>query len=162
MTQSNLISDIQAAKHVVWSAIHEMPGANAGRAASRWLSPNCQWYVAHPFNLLSGTAAVLGKFYEPLLKAFPDIERRTDIFIAGFWDGHLDGGDGIWVSCTGNYLGTFKDDFLGIPATKEAAYLRFGEFYRVVGGQIVEARILLDIIDLARQAGRPLLPPGTG
>ena len=156
------VADLQSAKQVVWSAIQQMPGPNAAHAAAQWLSPNCEWHVAHPFNLLSGVAAVVEGFYKPLISAFPDVERRTDIFMAGHWDGHLDGGDGVWISCTGNYLGTFKGDFFGIPATKEAAYLRFGEFYRVVAGKIVEARILLDIIDLARQAGRPLLPPGTG
>jgi predicted ester cyclase len=49
--------------------------------------------------------------------------------------------------------------FLGIPAGPDIRRLRFGEFYRVAEGRIVEIRCLFDILGLAAQAGYRLLPP---
>ena len=110
--------------------------------------------ISHPVNELTGPQAVAVGFLAPLMAAFPDVERRTDLFFGGHWDGHICGGEGLWVTCTGHYLGTFTQPLFGIPATGEPAWLRFGEFYRIVDGRIAEARILLDLVDLARQAGR--------
>jgi predicted ester cyclase len=153
---------LQAAKDTVWSALMRLPGPDALGACREWLTPDCQWQVGHPIERLQGPQAVADGFFAPLTAAFPDVERRPDLFFGGHWDGRFDGGEGWWVSCTGHYLGTFKADWLGIRATGEAATLRFGEFYRVVDGRIAEARILLDIVDLARQAGHRILPPCTG
>ena len=150
------------AKHLVWRFLSAAPGADASAACSTLLAPDCQWHVGHPINLLSGAQTVHAEFFGPLQAAFPDLERRADIFFGSHFDGRFDGGAGWWVCTTGQYLGTFKADWLGIPATGEPATLRFGEFYRVEGGRIVEARVLLDIIDLARQAGVNLLPPSSG
>ena len=150
------------AKQLVWRFLSAAPGADTPVACSTLLAPDCQWHVGHPINLLSGAQAVHDEFFGPLQAAFPDMERRADIFFGSHFDGRFDGGAGWWVCTTGHYLGTFKGDWLGIPATGEPATLRFGEFYRVEGGRIVEARVLLDIIDLARQAGVNLLPPSSG
>ena len=150
------------AKQVVWQALMALPGPDPAAACGRWLAPDCAWHGPHPINELQGAQAVADGFWAPLQSAFADLERRPDIFMAGHWDGRLDGGAGCWVASTGHYLGSFCADWLGIPATGEPASLRYGEFYRVEGGRIVEARVLLDIVDLARQAGRPLLPRPTG
>lgn len=53
-------------------------------------------------------------------------------------------------------------DWLGIPATGDTVYVRIGEFYRVEDSKIVEARILLDLVDVMRQAGYPVLPKSRG
>ncbi|MDQ2780373.1 MAG: ester cyclase, partial [Pseudomonadota bacterium] len=121
--------------------------------------------------------AVMQDFVAPLQAAFPDLERRTDIYIGGHWQSPPAGatgysppevaGPGWWVSTTGHYVGTFMRNWLGIAATGEPATLRFGEFYRWQRGvdgsaRVVEARILLDIVDLARQAGLRLLPLSLG
>ena len=41
-------------------------------------------------------------------------------------------------------------------------FLRYGEFYRIEDGKIAEAVILLDLLDLLRQAGRMPLPKTAG
>jgi predicted ester cyclase len=158
-------AELQSAKDTVWAALAALPGPDALAACHAHLAPDCHWQACYPIELLTGPRAVAEGFFSPLAAAFPDLERRLDIFMAGHWDGRYDadgGGAGYWVSCTGHYLGTFAGNWLGIPATGEAATLRFGEFYRVVNGRIAEARIILDIVDLARQAGHRILPPCTG
>lgn len=149
-------------KRKTWGALETLPATAALADATKYLAADCEWHVSHPINTLRGPQAVAEGYFAPLRQAFPDIERRTDIFFAGDWDGLIDGGAGRWISCTGHYLGTFRVDWLDIPATGEPATIRFGEFYRIVDGRIAEARILLDIVDLARQAGHPVLPPSPG
>lgn len=155
-------AELADAKRVAWLAMLALPGADAAAACEQHLSADCAWHGPHPINALTGPRQVAEAFWAPLQAAFPDLERRPDIFMGGHWDGRFDGGAGWWVASTGHYLGTFRADWLGIPATGEPATLRYGEFYRVVDGRIAEARVLLDIVDLARQAGRPMLPTPSG
>jgi hypothetical protein len=51
---------------------------------------------------------------------------------------------------------------LGLPASNQWLYVRFGEFYRLEGGRIVDAYISLDLIDVMRQLGVNPLPPSLG
>ncbi len=153
---------LAAAKDATWLAIQRLPGRGFEAACREILTSDTQWVVSHPVNELVGPQAVADGFFAPLLAALPDLERRTDLFFGGWWDGKICGGEGFWVTCTGHYLGTLRADLFGIPANNEPVWLRFGEFYRIVDGQIAEARILLDLVDLSRQVGRPILPKPTG
>ena len=165
-------------KAQVWSMLQRLPGPDMSAALQEHLSPDASWTFSHPINELIGPAAVAAGFYGPLLKALPDLERRSDIFIGGAWvnpmpgeTGHADpsiGGEGFWCSTIGHYMGSFVQPWLGIPPTGDTVTLRFGEFYRWLPGapgqpgRVAEARILLDIVDLARQAGISLLPKSSG
>ena len=165
-------------KAQVWQLLQQLPGPDGAVALQAHLTPDAVWTVSHPLNEMVGPAAINERFYGPLRAAMPDIERRSDIFMGGAWVsppagevGHAPpalGGEGWWCSTIGHYMGTLKQPWLGIPATGDTVTLRFGEFYRwapgVAGsaGRITEARILLDIVDLARQAGVALLPPSSG
>ncbi len=153
---------LHRAKKLVWDALTALPGTAIPQALTRHFDAACDWHTSHPINELKGPDAISDQFWQPFVKAFPDLERRTDIFFGGEFDGRFVGGAGIWVCATGHYAGTFRHDWLGIPATGEPAFVRFGEFYRVDGDRIVEARVLLDLIDLMRQAGCPVLPPSNG
>ena len=169
---------LAACKADVWRLVQRLPGADMAAALRDQVAPDAHWHVFHPINELAGTRAVVDRFYGPLQAAFPDLERRIDLFFAGHWTSPAEGelghspahvrAEGWWATAMGHYIGTFRQPWLGIPATGEPAVLRFGEFYRWQpspsgnGGQIVEARVLLDIVDLARQAGRALLPPSRG
>ena len=158
-SQTDLLA---AAKNAAWSAITRLPCRHFEVACRELLTADSQWVVSHPVNELVGPNAVAAAFYAPLLTALPDIERRTDLFFGGWWAGEICGGEGFWVTCTGHYLGTLRADLFGIPASNEPVWLRFGEFYRMVDGRIAEARIMLDLVDLARQVGHPILPKPTG
>ena len=154
--------DLQHAKACAWQALSKWPGTAIDAWAERWLAPNVQWVASHPINEQRGVQAVCDAFIAPLVSALPDVERRMDLFFGGHWDGRIDGGAGLWVTCTGHYLGTFRQPLWGIPPSGQPVWLRFGEFYRIEGGRIAEARILLDLVDLARQVGHRLLPVSSG
>ena len=173
-TGSEFARQLAACKADVWRLVQRLPGPEMAAALREQVQPDAHWHIFHPLNQLAGTAAVADQFYGPLQAAFPDLERRTDLFFGGFWSSPPPGAlahsppgvraEGWWVTVMGHYMGSFTQPWLGIPATGDVATLRFGEFYRWQphpsgqGGQIVEARVLLDIVDLARQAGRRLLP----
>lgn len=117
---------------------------------------SCVAHVYHPVNTLVGRAAIIEHLLQPMARAFPDVERRDDIFLAGRWKG------AAWVAASGHYAGTFRSPFAGIPPTGRLAQLRFGEVLRVADGRIVEAYCHLDFLDLMRQAGVDPLPPSRG
>ena len=165
---------LAAMKAQVWTLLQSLPGPDMAKALQEHLAPDAIWNLSHPLNELHGPRAIGEGFYGPLLAAMPDLERRSDIFMGGAWlsppagaIGHAPpsvGGEGWWCSTIGHYVGTFRQPWLGIPHTGEPVTLRFGEFYRwdPLRLKVTEARILLDIVDLARQAGVPLLPPSNG
>ena len=165
---------LATAKSVVWAALQALPGntaqgptaPSASPALAQYFDPECEFHVFHPINTLHGTAAMNAKFWQPLLHAMPNLERRTQLFFAGEFDGRFCGGAGAWVTAHGYLCGTFVHDWLGIPATGDTVYVRIGEFYRVAdtpqGPRIIDARILLDLVDVMRQAGYHVLPRSTG
>ena len=152
--------DLQAAKAVVKQWLAE-PRLGA-QLAPTLLAHDAEWHCSHPVNVLSGRDAIVDGWVNALTAAFKGIERRTDIFMAGGFDGRFCGGEGIWVAAIGHYVGIFEAPLWGIRAHGRTAFLRFGEFYRVVNGQIVEARILVDLVDLLRQTGIDVLPKSPG
>ena len=94
-------------------------------------------------------------FWAPLMAAFPDLERRPDIFFAGQWDGRYDGGQGLWVSS--HYLGTFAADCLGVPACGAAIQKRVMAWWRCEAGLLVENWVFIDLPHLMLQMGVDLL-----
>jgi hypothetical protein len=91
-----------------------------------------------------------------LRRAFPDLQRHTDILLGGTFN------DQQWVSGTGYFSGTWTQDWLGMPATGAPATIRWGEFCRIDADRIVASYVLLDLVDLLRQAGVAVLPPSRG
>ena len=122
--------------------------AGVARAA---LSPDCLWEVSHPCPPLTGPDAVLEGFVLPLRRALTQARRRDEIFI-GARNRRAEGGD--WTASVAHYVGNFAQPLFGIRPSRHLAFLRAGEFYRVDGGHITKARIILDLPDLMRQAGR--------
>ena len=127
----------------------------AQRTADQWpgvlgtlYDADMAWHGPHPINTLRGYRAVLDGFWVPLLAALPDIERRDDILICGEFKA------GAWVGASGYYTGTFANDWLGIPASGGILNIRFGEFSRLEAGKVQEVYLILDILDVLRQAGR--------
>jgi hypothetical protein len=159
---TTLTHQLSAAKQCVWSFMQALPGGDIGAACKTGLTRDVQWVASHPIDELRGPEAVADTYFAPLARALPDAERRCDIFFGGHWDGRIDGGAGCWITATGHIVGTLREPLWGIPAHGELVWLRLGEFYRVVEGRIAEARVLLDLVGLARQVGRPVLPVSTG
>jgi ketosteroid isomerase-like protein len=118
------------------------------------------WRGMHPFYEQIGADAVASTFWLPLRKSLSSLQRREDVFMAGFND--VDQGTSVWVASMGNMMGLFDHDWLGIPATGKMAFLRYAEFHRVAEGVIAESAFFCDIISVMQQAGCDPLPQQTG
>ena len=142
------------------------------------------WRGMHPFYEKQGGDVVTDDFYAPLITAFAPLQRRPDVFFAGFndvatstapdHDGHggdENGADDVWVCQMGHLLGLFDEPWLDIPPTRKMCFLRYAEFHRVIddagedgsgAGSIAETALFVDIISIMAQAGQYPLPPPTG
>lgn len=104
--------------------------------------------VVHPFNAMSGSEQYYDVVLGSLLKSFEGLYRRDYILMAGQFEG------AEWVSSTGYYAGKFVQDWLGIRASNALAYLRVGEFHKMVDGKIVASHIFFDIPELMLAVGQ--------
>ena len=135
----------------------------------RHCAPDCLWRIFHPIDDLRGTQAAADGFWTPLKAAFPDYEQRPAFLLGGAYEGRAQ------VSSWGVAMGIFDAPWLGIPPTRRPAALRFGVNATLEGDRFVRIHVLLDVLDVMRQAGvYPLRampgsaeawgfpPPGTG
>ncbi|MCX6064929.1 MAG: nuclear transport factor 2 family protein [Chloroflexi bacterium] len=113
-------------------------------------------HVTHPINELTGLDNIGSKLWRPLRQALPDAERRDDIVAGGLYR------DTSWIACLGNYVGTFEQDWLGIPATRGVVAVRFAEGHELRDGKITKSHLFIDFLDLMRQAGYWPLAPSLG
>jgi len=112
---------------------------------------------AHPLGEPVGVDAFVDGVLAPLQAAWPDLERRDWIVMAGP-DTH--GAD--WIGCAGTYVGTFVRPWLDIPATGHFVHMRFHEYYRVQDGRIVEMQSQWDIPEVMMQANAWPMAPSLG
>ncbi len=120
-------------------------------------SPAAIVQLAFPFETLDGPGELVDIAYRPLARAWPDLERRDTIVIAG----STPAGDD-WVGCCGFYTGTFRHPWLDIPPTGHQVAMRFHEFYRFVDGRVAETQALWDIPEVMMQAGVWPMAPSLG
>ena len=151
---------VLANKRLVKGLLDAVAGGPVGRlrkSLEAAYHPDVRWRGSHPLNEMAGLDEIESKVWRPLLQAFPDLERRDNLLIGGTEpDGSgKDGRKGRdYVGAVGCYAGRFMEDWLGIPATGGAVYLRYGEMHQVQDGKIIQSTVLLDILDLIRQTGR--------
>jgi predicted ester cyclase len=142
--------------HNALAKLAEATPDTLGAALAAAYHPQAEWRGSHPLNEMVGVEAMAGIVWAPLLRAFPDLERRDVIVVGGEYKGHA------LVATLGHYCGTFREDWLGIPATGRPVYLRYGEVHRVVDGKIDQSTVLIDVLDVIRQAGFWPLAPSLG
>ncbi|WND03021.1 ester cyclase [Temperatibacter marinus] len=116
-------------------------------AALDVLSDNVRWHAAHPVNDLKGKDPFMSDYWNPIKSALPDVERQPFIAFEDDYNGRT------WVCSMGYLVGSFMNDLFGIPASKEALFLRYGEFICVEDGKITEAYIIPDFLDAMQQVG---------
>ena len=159
----NAMTDFQSIKKLVGQYYRELDTAvpeDAGRVISRYAAKGYTWRGMHPFNELDGADAVGEVFWAPFLKSMAPIQRRPDIFMAGWNDIEPVGGE--WVCSMGHLLGLFDHSWLGIPPTGKMTFLRYVEFHQVEAGQIKQTALFLDLPGVMRQAGLQPFPVETG
>ncbi len=127
------------------------------RALGELMVPDAPVMLAHPFEDLDGPAGWFGEALAPLGRAWPDLERRDWIVMAGD-----DTYGNAWIGCAGDYVGTFVEPWLGIPPTGHPTSMRFHEFFRVEDGRVVEMQALWDLPEVMLQAGAWPLAPSLG
>lgn len=155
MNDDELLSAKRFARQALGAIVEAKPG-ELDRSLAAAYAPDAHWRGSHPLNEVTGLEAIAATVWRPLHDAFPDLERRDNLLIGGRWN------DGLWVGAVGHYCGTFRKDWLTIPATGRTIYLRYGEFHRISGGRIVQTTSLIDVLDVIRQAGFWPLAPSLG
>lgn len=113
--------------------------------------------LCHPFGDLCGPAELYERAYAPLVAAVPDLERREMIVMAGQTPEGQD-----WIGMMGNYMGTFTAPFQDIPPTGHLVHMRYHEYYRIEGEQIIEMQAIWDIPELMMQANAWPMAPQLG
>ena len=160
MPEQSAIEDrLLACKRDLHRALYRLAAAEAGDSGERLASlyrSDAVWRGSHPLDEVRGTDAIDAIVWRPLLQSFPDLERRDLIFVGGRCE------DRDMVAAMGHYCGTFREDWLGIPATGRPVYLRYGEVHHVEGGRIVQSWCLWDVLDVIRQAGYWPIAPSLG
>jgi predicted ester cyclase len=142
--------------HQALSALAEATSATLDARLAAAYHPHAEWRGSHPLNEMRGLDAIAATVWRPLLQSLPDLERRDVIVMAG----HSYGTD--MVGAVGHYCGTFRHDWLGIPATGRTLYLRYGEMHVMEGGRIAQSTVLIDMLDAMRQAGIWPVAPSLG
>ncbi|MEL6808417.1 MAG: ester cyclase [Pseudomonadota bacterium] len=155
------MTDFSRAKACVQAHHAAMSGATADTVAaalSQHMAPDATWRGMHPFHVQTGPQAVADTFWSPFLQAMSRVQRREDVFFAG--DNHLEAG-GRWVASMGHFMALFDAPFLGIQPTGKIVMVRYAEFSRIEGDQIVEQALFVDLLHLMAQVGQYPLPDMT-
>ncbi len=139
------------------AALYDFDAERAQAVMRDLCAPDVVFHLCHPmgdFNTVDGFfKASLGS----LQSAWPDLERRDTIVMAGSTDE-----DTHWVGCCGYYTGTFMSSWLHIPPSGHQVAMRFHEFYCFEAGKIVEVQAIWDIPEVMMQAQAWPLSPSLG
>lgn len=168
---------LQAAKRRVLAyceAFDNAPVNQLTKTLQQHTHPDYHWRGMYPFYELNGHEAVVEQFWQPLKSAVTHLQRRPDIFLAGFnsstrttqesdkkGSGPVDENH-LWVCQMGHFMGLFDHPWLDIPCHHRMLSIRYVEFHRIVDERIAESALFLDLIGVMRQAGHNPLPPQTG
>lgn len=131
---------------------HRQIGTNLHQLFKNTFSQNVVVKVTKPFQEMNGLDKSLEDFWKPMIYAFPDLELHPYILLGDSYE------DRDYVSCTGNMIGTFIHDWLGIPSTHQATWLRFAGHFLFKEKRIVKAWFFIDVLDVMRQAGFDFFP----
>jgi len=126
-------------------------------ALSDLATPDALFRLCHPFGDMTGPDAFYEGAYKGLFDAWPDLERRDYIVMAG-----PDEFGNDWVGCGGYYTGVFTAPWLDIPPTGHQVSMRYHEFFRFVDGKVVEYQALWDIPEVMMQADAWPMAPSLG
>ena len=151
----------QDQKSLILSFYDELEAANADsvrKVISQFTNTDFQWYGVYPFNEQNGGDAVAEVFWIPFLSAWSNVQRRQDVFLAG--TSEIDNTD--WVISMGHFMGLMDGNWLGFPASRKLAFLRYADFNCIKDGKIIRGSFFCDLIGLMHQLGINPLPPQTG
>ena len=137
----------KAAYHTYRHAFERSDPAKIKAAVNRIFASDAKIDVAHPINETHGAEGVFNDILLPILEAFRGFQRRDYVMIGGEYGGSE------WVTTTGYFCGHFENPWLGIAPSNKLEHIRFGEFHRMVDGQIVQSQIFLGVAELIINLG---------
>jgi predicted ester cyclase len=145
-------------KNRYWNVVngHRDLGTQHRALTEQLYAPDCDFNAGAPISNCAGRDKITSRFWEPLVHAFPDLERRTDILMHGQFKG------GDWMVSTGNFVGHFQNDLYGLTASGRPHFIRYGWFDRIEGGLVVESYVLLDLTRLMVETDQWPLRPQLG
>ena len=155
------MKNYQDQKSLILSFYDELEATNAdgvGKVIGQFTNRDFQWYGVYPFNEQNGGDAVAEAFWIPFLTAWSHIQRRQDVFLAG--TSEIDNTD--WVISMGHFMGLLDGNWLGLPASRKIAFLRYADFNCIKDGKIIRSSFFCDLIGLMHQLGLNPLPLQTG
>lgn len=130
------------------------PAAVLDPASHTLLAPGHRLRACVPVGEGEGAAFVATALCAPLASAMPEMEVRTDLALAGTFEGRE------WTAASGHLFGGFRAPLFGIAPTGRVAHIRFGCFQHWQDDEIAETLLLLDLPALMIQAGAwPMGPP---
>jgi predicted ester cyclase len=160
MTQND--ETIIAAKQTAHRHLHNI--SRGGDICDAYHS-DAHFWASHPFNEVQGHAAIADVWQE-LRTALPDMERRDSIFTGGYSKADKRMPDALMgrllVATMGHYQGTFSHDLCGIPATHGLVTIRSCEIHHIIDDKIAHSYVLIDLLDLMRQADVWPIAPSLG
>lgn len=153
------MSDFRAIARQILIRLLTEPETALPALARAHIPADAVWDISAPIEQLVGPEAVLEGLILPLRRALPHLDRRDLLFIGG---DNIRAEGGQWCAAVTHYVGHFTAPLLGIAPSDHLVFLRSGEFYRVEGDQIIQARIIIDLPDLLLQQGRLPFPGSYG
>lgn len=141
-----------------FEAMEKATAENLQQVQAAFIAKDYEFYGVYPFNKIDDLTEVSQKVWQPIYRAFSQLQRRQDVFMAGQSEIHGE----TWVMSMGHFMGLFDCDWLGIRANRKLVMLRYAEFNCVEDGKITKTGLWLDIIGLMHQLGINPLPPQTG
>ena len=73
-------------KKIVNSFIQEMNTNNSSKVIAKYFSEDVLINITSPFKQIRGIGSFMHNFWEPIFKAFPDIENQPYILIGGSYE----------------------------------------------------------------------------
>ncbi|MCI2285421.1 ester cyclase [Colwellia sp. MSW7] len=114
---------------------------------AQYIHDDVAWHVSAPVNTIVGSANVLSSFWQPLVNALPDIERKPFINVQSEYEGY------DWIASTGYFVGTLSQPLWGIPANNKTLYLRYTELVQLDNNKIKTCYVIVDFLDAMNQVG---------
>ena len=137
-------------------ALYQADWTSLAQQMNYLFDPDIQIHLSFPFETMTGGQAFQAQALDPLHMAWPDLERRDYIVMAG-----ADRGRDL-VGCGGYYTGSFMKPWLGIPPTGHQVAMRFAEFYFFEGDRITEIQAIWDLPEVMMQANVWPMAPSLG
>lgn len=142
------MTDVRADISGFLAELFRVSDAELPSFAARRFAPDARIEVSAPIGTLVGPAQIVEGLIAPM-RAGLSPARRRDLMVFGGENRRDYGGE--WVTSVTHITGLFTAPLWGIKPSGKLAYLRIGEFWRVEQGQIVEGRLIVDLLDLIAQ-----------